>query len=385
MKNKKENVPPSPKNSYDVDENQENDIPSATGLKHESAERLFRLLQFLMANECTRKDVFAQLAFYYKFDTATPSDQKTSRRADRMFERDIKFLEEQGFEIKKIKTKGQFARYSLVKGSGPQTAFLFTQTEVDSLALLYNLFADPTRYAQIDPTQPLPQQPARNPFAEEMVALIERLVATLPPQQKENFTRLVRKPYVYFNFSPVNDYLPHRATIDIIVHAISVHQQIQFAYTSNQRQSPVLHEHIDPYYITYMEGHFYLIAYSHKMNLFFEYRVDRIQAETLKMRPDMIDVERRRHPIEFRFWIDSNIVKQGLSQRWLTQTLEREEVDLDKNGHERRRVLVRATAYSEWRVLQQILRYGEKAEIVEPLHMREKMKEIVRQMYASYE
>lgn len=350
-----------------------------------SAERIFRLLQFLMANECTRKDVFAQLAFYYKFDTATPSEQNTSRRADRMFERDIKFLEDQGFEIKKVKAKGQLARYSLVKGSGPQTAFLFTQTEVDSLALLYNLFADPTQYARIDPTQPLPQQPVRNPFAEEMVALIERLVTTLPAQQKENFTRLVRKPYVYFNFSPVNDYLPHRATIDIIVHAISARQQLQFEYTSTQRQNPVPHEHIDPYYITYMEGHFYLIAYSHKMSQFFEYRVDRIQLETLKMQPDMIDVERRRHPIEFRFWIDSNIAKRGLSQRWLTQTLEREEVDLDENGRERRRVLVHATAYSEWRVIQQILRYGEKAEIVEPLHLREKMKETVKRMYHYYE
>jgi predicted DNA-binding transcriptional regulator YafY len=358
---------------------------STRGLKHEAAERIFRLLQFLMANECTRKDVFEQLAFYYKIDTAAFPEQPHSRRADRMFERDIKFLEEQGFEIKKVKARGQLARYSLVKGSGPQTAFLFTQTEVDSLALLYNLFADPTRYAQIDLTHPLPQQPARNPFAEEMVALIERLVTSLPTEQKKNFTRWVQKPYVYFNISPVSDYLPYRTTIDLIVHAISVRQQIQFGYISTQRHNPTFHEHIDPYYIIYLEGHFYLIAYSHKMNQFFEYRVDRIQWETLKMQPDMIDVERRRHPVEFRFWLDSSLAKSGVSQRWLTQTLEREEIDLDEHGRERRRVLVRATAYSEWRVIQQILKYGEKAEIVEPPHLREKMKETVRRMYQFYE
>jgi|SRR6266487_1539885 len=75
---------------------------SIGGLKHESAERIFRLLQFLMANECTRKDVFERLAFYYKVDTAASSESNHSRRADRMFERDINFLEDQGFEIKKI-------------------------------------------------------------------------------------------------------------------------------------------------------------------------------------------------------------------------------------------------------------------------------------------
>jgi hypothetical protein len=70
-------------------------ISSMSGLKHESAERIFRLLQFLTANECARKDVFEHLAFYYKIDDVAPAEPTTSRRADRMFERDIKFLEEQ--------------------------------------------------------------------------------------------------------------------------------------------------------------------------------------------------------------------------------------------------------------------------------------------------
>src|SRR5438270_13584774 len=139
-------------------------ISSMSGLKHESAERIFRLLQFLTANECTRKEVFEHLASYYKIDNVVPVELTTSRRADRMFERDIKFLEEQGFEIKKVKARAKPTRYSLIKGSGPRATFLFTQSEVDSLALLHNLFADPTKYGRIDPSQPLPLQPPRNPF-----------------------------------------------------------------------------------------------------------------------------------------------------------------------------------------------------------------------------
>ena len=361
-------------------------LPSMNGLKHESAERIFRLLQFLTANACTRKEVFEHLATYYKIDGASPNELTTSRRADRMFERDIKFLEEQGFEIKKVKARAKPTRYSLVKGSGPRATFLFSESEVDSLALLYTLFADPTRYAKIEPTQPLPQQQPHNPFADEMLSLIEKLIATLPVEQKKHFDRWVRKPYIYFNLSTVADYLPHRATIDIIVRAIGDRQQIRFEYMpTHRKEESIAHEHIDPYYIIYLDGHFYLIAYSHKMSQFFEYRVDRIKAETLKPEHDMIDVERRRRPVEFKFWIDGNLVKRGLSQRWLTQTLEREEMYLDERGNQRRRVLVRATAYSEWRIIQQMLKYGDKAELVEPVRLREEMKKVVERMVGFYQ
>src|SRR5207248_10292940 len=135
----------------------------------------------------SRKDVFEHLSSYYKIDHATSTEPLISRRADRMFERDIKFLEDQGYEIKKVKKRVHPTRYSIVKGSGPRATFLFTQSEVDSLALVYNLFTDPTRYAQIDPSQPLPSQPPRNPFTEEVLSLIEKLVATLPPEQKKQF------------------------------------------------------------------------------------------------------------------------------------------------------------------------------------------------------
>lgn len=219
-----------------------------------------------------------------------------------------------------------------------------------------------------------------------MLALIEKLVSTLPAAQKEQFDRWIGKPYVYFNISTVADYLPHRATIDTIVQAISVRQQLQFEYLpSHRKQNVIFHEHIDPYYVTYLEGHLYLIAYNHKVNEFLEYRIDRIKEETLKIQENMIDVERRRRPVEFCFWIDGNIAKRGLSQRWLTQTQEGEETYLDECGQERRRVLIRATAYNEWRVIQQLLKYGDKAELVSPPHLREQMQQVVQKMSRFYD
>ena len=336
--------------------------------------------------ECTRKEIFEHLALQYHIDKTAPFEQSSSRSADRMFERDINSLPDLGFEVKKVRGKGRLTHYSLVKGSGRRATFLFTDTEVDSLALLHNIFADPTRYARPDLQQPLPQSPPRNPFSEEILALIEKLASTLPLEQQTHFDRSMRKPFVYFNLSTVADYLPHRPAVDSIVRAILHRQQIQFEYMSTSNmQNVVFHEHIDPYYIIYMDGHFYLIAFSHKSNQFLEYRLDRIKTESLREMPNMIDVERRRRPFEFRFWLDGSIAKRGVSQRWLTQMIEHEEAYLDEQGREQRRMLIRATAYSEWRVIQQLLRYGEKAELVEPLHLREKMRDVVKKMWAHYE
>ncbi len=230
---------------YSDDEPPHEEVASS-GLKLESAERIFRLLQLLLANECTRRDVFEHLALYYKLDRAI-LEQDIPRRADKMFERDIGFLKDQGFEIQTIRKRSQPTRYHLVKGSGPQATFLFTSQEVDGLALLYNLFADPSQYASHDLSQPLPQQPSRHPFAEDMLSLLEKMALTLPAEQKKQFDRWVHKPYLYFNLSTVADYLPHRSTIDTIIHAISVRQQILFEYLpSHRKQNVISHENIDP-------------------------------------------------------------------------------------------------------------------------------------------
>ncbi len=282
--------------SSDSDIQSSSDNATANGSpNHESTERIFRLLQFLAANNCTRQDIFERMRDYYKINEGDdPRAMASSQRAGRMLLRDIQFLEKMGYRVNKTRS-GNTTRYNLAEGSGPASPFLFNQTELDTLALLHTLFADPAKYAQSNAAQPLPTQPPRNPFAEGILSLIERLIATLPPEQKKYFDRWVRKPFIYFNLDTVTNYLPHRATIDTIVRYISQRQQIHFEYASMQRrQGTTLHEHVDPYYIIHQDGHLYLIGYSHKMNTFFEYRIDRIKAESLKPEHEMIDGERRR-------------------------------------------------------------------------------------------
>ncbi len=356
------------------------------GPRYETTERIFRLLHLLTANDCSRDDIFEQLRDYYKIGEGDePRVRAPSQRAGRMLRRDLQFLEKMGFQINETHTDNT-TRYSLVKGTGPGSTFLFNQAELDALVLLHALFADPTKYTQIDPTHPQPAQLPRNPFAEDISLLIERLSATLPPEQKKHFDRWPKKPFIYFNLDTVTDYLPHRNTIDVIVKAISRRQQIQFEYASLQRQN-IPHEHVDPYYIVHQDGHLYLIGYDHgsKNEGFLEFRIDRIDAESIKLQPDTIDGERRRRPVEFSYWIDGSIARSGLSQRWLTHTIECEESYIDENGKQRRRVLVRAKAYNEWRIIQQLHKYGDKAELVSPPELREKMRKEVERMHNYYQ
>ncbi len=80
---------------------------SETDPRHTAVERVLPLLLLLAANEYTRLEIFERLASYYNVDNISTSSDSSSRRADRMFEREIKQLEELGFEIRKVKGKGK--------------------------------------------------------------------------------------------------------------------------------------------------------------------------------------------------------------------------------------------------------------------------------------
>ena len=339
-----------------------------------------------MMHECSRQEIYQRLPEYYKSDGV---GEDASRRADRMFERDIKMLEGQGFVIKKAKAGGHPARYSLVRGSGPAVPSAFNEEEVEILALLHNLFIDPAASSKHPHTGVLllpAAETSHNPFAEDVLGLIKKLAALLPPDQAKQFEERIKRPSIHLNLTTAADYLPYRATLDIIEKAILNRQQIGFTYTSvRSKQESVVHQHIDPYYIIYLDGHFYLIGYSNTHHRFLEYRIDRIQAHSLAMLNNTIDTVRQRPTVEFSYWLDGEIAKRGLSQRWLTQTTVREEVFIDSQGQEKRRVLVRAKAHNEWRVIQQLLKYGDQAELVEPAHLREQMRQTVARMMSFYE
>jgi predicted DNA-binding transcriptional regulator YafY len=358
--------------------------------KYSSTVRRFHLLRILTLNTCSRQVIFERLKDYYNVsEEEGPLVYAPSQRVGRMLQRDLQYLEAIGFTIEQH-GRGNAATYRVEQGSGPASPFLFSQTELDALILLHTLFADPAKYTRSNPSVPLPIRSPHHPFAEDILTLIERLAATLSPQQHKEFDRWTRKPYVYLNLDTITDYLPHRATIDKIIQAIASGRQISFAYAALHRQKDTkLHDQVDPYYITREDEHLYLIGFSHNpdnpwLNRFFEFRIDRIEFASLQLRNDPINHERRRQPIKFCYWIDVRMLKNGLSNRWLVQEVGPEEEVLIEDGKEVRRKLVRAQAYSEFRILQQLHKYGDKVELVEPAALREKMLQEVELLYQRY-
>jgi predicted DNA-binding transcriptional regulator YafY len=78
------------------------------------------------------------------------------------------------------------------------------------------------------------------------------------------------------------------------------------------------------------------------------------------------------------------MAKGDLSYRWLNQEKEREEVYLE-NNQLKRRVLVRAQAFDAWRIIQQLQKYGDKVELVDPPELRERMRQQAERIASYYQ
>nr|BBH92929.1 hypothetical protein KTA_11280 [Thermogemmatispora argillosa] len=346
-------------------------------------ERLLRLLALLRRGPCTREEIFSSLSLHYGLDREEAADEAHLRRAHRMLERDLELLEAVGVELKRERRGREPARYLLKDDQGLAPSWTLSEREVECLALLAAMFTDPSRQAPPDAREGLPQPQPRHPFADEVRALIERLARQLPAQQQQRFERWARTPYVYFNMAPVMDYLPFRALLEKIGRAIERRQRIGFTYRPLSGQE-VTHRHLEPAYVIQMEGHFYLIAYHPERGQFLEFRIDRIQEASFASEPQLMGGRRPRQVVTFRFWLDARLAEPGLSQRWLSQVVEREEMRVNERGQAERWLLIRATAYSGWRVIQQLLRYGERAELVEPASLREEMRSVISKMGQRY-
>jgi WYL domain len=361
----------------------DDDEQESNGPEQRNAERILRLIHLLSVNQCTQADIFERLSDFYPIETAG------NRTAYQRLRRDLLFLKNVGYEIKKRQDTDGTPSYTLLKGSGPVSPWLFNQQELAILAAICAMFVNSTHPIEVDIKQSLPTQEVHHPFAQDILQLVERLTAALSPQQKSYFKQCVQRPLIYFNVGTVTDYLSHRATIDAIAQIISRRQQLSFDYLSTPFQhSPTPHRQVDPYYLIQQDGHIYLIGYSHdasnpRKNRIFEWRIDRIKFESIKIQPRMVSGTLQPRPITFRYWADISLAKSGLSHRWITHEIEREEI-VGEGSQRRHRLLVRAQAYSSWRIVQQLHKYGDKVELIDPPELLKQMRQEVKRTYDLY-
>ncbi len=267
-----------------------------------------------------------------------------------MVDRDVKRLATLGIEIEISPTRPPI--YTL-RGGVPT----FDTTDLRTLAIIRDTFGD------------------RHPQAADIRTLLERLTSQLGDADQRTYQRrqALRAPV-----QPAIDYTPYGALIADLEAAIGKHQIVSFAYHPGGVARDTLHRKVEPYEIEFYERHFYLVAYTHNNRQMLDFRIDRIQHESLhpleRLRPDMAHTRR---PISFRYRLAAALARGEISQRFENQRI----IERMPNGD----VIIEAEGRSDFFIVQSLLRYRNNAQLLWPDDLREKMVQEVRKLAAVYE
>jgi predicted DNA-binding transcriptional regulator YafY len=266
-----------------------------------------------------------------------------------MVDRDVKRMAELGIVIEISRTRPPI--YTL-RGGVPT----FDAADLRALAIIRDTFGD------------------RHPQAAQVRALLERLTSQLGDADRRAYQRrqALRAPV-----QPAIDYTPYSALIAGLEDAIGKRQMVSFAYHPGGGARATLHRKVEPHEIEFYERHFYLVAYTHNSHQMLDFRVDRIQSESLqrleRLPPGM---EHARSSVTFRYWLAAVLARGELSQRFENQRV----VERLPSGD----VIVEAEGRSDFFIVQTLLRYRANAELLEPAWLREQMIAEVRKLDARY-
>ena len=267
-----------------------------------------------------------------------------------MVDRDVRRLAELGIVIEISRTRPPIY---ILRGGVPS----FDAADLRALAIIRDTFGE------------------RHPQAADIRTLLERLTSQLGEADRRTYQRrqALRAPV-----QPAIDYTPYGALIADLEDAIGKRQLVSFAYHPGGGARATLHRKVEPYEIEFYERHFYLVAYTHNSRQMLDFRIDRIQGESLqrleRLPPSM---EHARRSVAFRYRLAAALARGEISQRFEQQRI----VERLPNGD----VIIEAEGRSDFFIVQMLLRYRANAELLEPDWLREKMIEEVRKLAGVYE
>jgi len=266
-----------------------------------------------------------------------------------MVDRDIKRLAELGIVIEISHSRPPI--YTL-RGGVPT----FDAADLRALAIIRDTFGN------------------RHPQSADIRTLLDRLTSQLSETNRRTYQRrqALRAPV-----QPAIDYTPYSALIADLEAAIGKRQMLSFAYHPGGGARATLHRKVEPYEIEFYERHFYLVAYTHNSRQMLDFRVDRIQSESLqpleRLPPSM---EHARHAVTFRYRLAAVLARGEISQRFEQQRI----VERLPNGD----IVIEAEGRSDFFIVQTLLRYRGNAELLWPDDLREQMVREVRRLAAVY-
>lgn len=293
--------------------------------------RIKALRELLRQGPCTKREIFRSLPHYYEEGIA----------GNRRLGRDVRALRELGNVVEIDK---QTHVYSL-----QERPFLhMTDDEVRALSVIRDTFD------------------ALSPISLDVIPVLEMIASALPEQQRHVFDRQVP---ISILLKPAADYRSYLGIIHLLTTAIEKERKVRFVYPALDNGKPIIHIGVEPYEIQFFDRQFYFIGFSPQTSETMEFRIDRIKE--IELMPGKANRYRKRATLEFTYRLSQRIARTGVSQRFLNQRI----IPQDDGS-----VIVQAEGYSEFRIIQDMLRYGEQAEIIDPSYLREKMAQVVQAM-----
>jgi predicted DNA-binding transcriptional regulator YafY len=297
--------------------------------------RIKLLRDLLRQGACTKSEIFRSLPQYYQVGIA----------GSRRLGRDVRSLRELGYLI----TSDQLThRYSLQEAASLQ----LDDDDVGALCIIRDAFEGLV------------------PVSEDVLRVLEKIEPALPEYQRKLYRH---RAAITIQMQPASDYSLHLRTIQLLTAAIEQGRKVRFVYPALQDGKPVTHINVEPQEIRFFDRQYYLIGLSpHSVDVM-EFRVNRMQ--DLELMPGRVGGRRKRSTLPFVYRLSPAIARLGVSERFLNQRVEYQE-----DGS----AIVHAEGYGEFRIIQEMLRYGEQAEILEPSSLRGRMRKVVAAMNRVY-
>ena len=266
-----------------------------------------------------------------------------------MLDRDVRALATLGIAI--VKTRTRPPVYTLLGGVP-----VFTTDQIALLAVIRDTFG------------------ARHPQAAAVHALLELLTRDLTQVERAQYEQRQAQRVM---LDPAIDYTPFRDLIARLGQAVSVRELLSFRYHATGRATPMLHEQVEPIEIEYRDRHFYFVGYHRKVRQIIDYRIDRIDGASLHGSDRLPPGTARPAPaIVFRYRLAAQLARGAISERFANQRV----VERLPNGD----AIIAAEGRSAFLIIQQMLRYGDRAELLTP-GLREEMIAEVQRLAAVYQ
>ncbi|HMQ32728.1 MAG TPA: WYL domain-containing protein [Chloroflexaceae bacterium] len=218
------------------------------------------------------------------------------------------------------------------------------------------------------------------PNAGRVDALLDRIIALLPPERQGGLPRPARDVRLDYP-SPSRSVAPH--TLERVRRAMG-RQQLGFAYRSAyaEGESVVLHR-VAPYGLIFRDGHHYLDAYCHDCGdpalrpRYRLYRLDRIVEDSVRALPDVLPpIPPARPSYRLRYTLAPAVARQQDVALWFPGSLAR---FLPDGSAE-----ITAETGDLWQARQILLRYREHCLVLEPPELVAMIRESVAAMAGRY-